>query len=238
MTKFSEKLLRYIKKVEGETGRRVLIERSGDLGLSGMASGFVEDPDNILVRLSTELNGLQLEHSIAHEVTHGLLRYKKGFPRISPRRRLSEKEAVSVSILCSMLEDIAVNKITYDEGFSLFYYNYLETVQKEEEDITKGKYFSAIALESSLRTMLMVSRYITAWGFTEYFNPDIRSKEVLNRFIRSFENYYPEESEMARRIKDIIRQNDIFTPKGYYEIIRRCLKLWGLYDLVELWIAE
>jgi len=237
MAELSEKLLKFIKKVEEETGRRVLIERSGDLGLSGMASGFVEDPDNILVRISAELNGPKLEHSIAHEITHGLLRYKRGYPRVTPRRPLSQKEAISVSILCSMLEDIAVSKITSDEGFSLFSYNYLETVQKEEADVKRGRYFSSID-SADLRTMLMISRYITAWGFVEYFNPDVRSKEVLERFLRSFEDHYPQESQEADRIKDVIRKNDIFSAKGYHEVIRRCLKLWGLYDLVELWVAE
>ncbi len=237
MAELSERLQRYIKKVEEETGRRVLIERSGDLGLSGMASGFVEDPENILVRISTELSGLNLEHSVAHEITHGLLRYKRGFPRVAPRRPLSEKEAVSVGILCSMLEDIAVSKITSDEGFSLFSHNYIETVQKEEADVKNGRYFSSVG-SADLREKLMLSRYITAWGFVQHFNPDIRSKEVLERFLGSFEDNYPEESRMAGRIKDIIGKNDIFSPKGYHEIIRRCLKLWGLYDLVELWVAE
>ncbi len=238
MTELSERLLGYIKKVEKETGRRVFVEKTGDLGLSGMASGFVQDPAGILVRLSPELHGRQLEHSIAHEITHGLLRYKKGFPQIIPRRPLSEKEAISISILCSMLEDIVVNKITYAEGFPLFASNYLETVQKEEEDINKGEYFSSTAMDLDVRNRLMVSRYTTAWGFLEYFDMDFSSKEVLDKFVRSFERYYPKESEMTGQIKDIITQNDIFNPDGYNKIIRRCLKLWGLCDLVELRVAE
>ncbi len=237
MAEFSEKLLVYIKKVEDETGRRVLIERSGGLGLSGMASGFVEDAENILVRVSTGLGGPRLEHSIAHEITHGLLRYKRGFPRIIPRGPLSEKDAISISILCSMLEDIAVNKVTYEEGFDLFAPNYLKTVQEEEEDISRTEYFSSTAIDPRIRERLMVSRYITAWGFLEYFAPDAVSKEILERFIRSFETYYPEEFEMAGRIKAIILQNDIFAPNGYYEVLSRCLRLWGLYDLVELRVA-
>jgi hypothetical protein len=237
VTELSKKLQEYIQKVEEETGRPVLIERSGDLGLSGMSSGFVEDPDNILVRISTELDGPKLEHSVAHEITHGLLRYKRGFPRVTPRRPLREKEAISVGILCSMLEDIAVNKITRDEGFSLFSHNYIEMVEKEESDVIKGRYFSSIDA-SDLREKLMVSRYMTSWAFVEYFDLDIRSKEVLERFLRSFESHYPEESQEAGLIKDIIRENDIFSPKGYHEIISRCLKLWGLYNLVELWVAE
>ncbi len=234
MPAFSDRLLSYIKRVEEETGRRVSLEKDRYLGLPGMASGFVDDPSVIIVRLSPELGPGQLEQSVAHEITHGLLRHKKGFPRMILRRQPGEEEALSLSILSSMLEDIPVNKMAHAEGFPLLASNYLDTVRKEEEDIISGKYFSSMHANAQVRKRLMISRYITAWGFLEYFTLDTGSKKILKKFITSFESNCPEESEMALQIREIITQNDIFTSEGYGKVIKLCLKLWELGDLVEL----
>ncbi len=240
MLELSDRLKNYIKKAGEETGREVLIEETRDLGLSGIQSGFVQHPARILVMVSPELQGEQLEQSIAHEITHGLLRYGRGFPQITPSRPLSGAETISISILCSMLEDIVVNKIIYEEGFPLFASGYLKTVQKEEKDLRDKSYFrsSAEVSDPEVKSRLMVSRYITAWGFLKYFHPDSSSRKILEKFLQSFERHYPQQYQMATRIRDIIIQNDIFTPGGYNQIIRRCLELWRLYDLVELRVAE
>jgi hypothetical protein len=73
----SEKLLKYIEKVEHETKRQVKLEYldSNEFGLPG--NSFAHKVDSIFVYVGiasgTKIDDLRSEKSIAREITHGLL---------------------------------------------------------------------------------------------------------------------------------------------------------------------
>jgi len=78
----------------------------------------------------------------------------------------------------------------------------------------------------------MVFRYILAWGYLEYLNSDKIDKKTLHKFLKVFQKSCPKQYEEAKKIKEIILKNDIFTRKGYDKTIKECLDLWNLTNLV------
>src|SRR5688572_14395087 len=109
---YSKKLIDFMAKVEEETGRKISIQTTNQLGLSGMAAYFTEDPIFILVYISPSLlQENELEQTIAHEITHGLLTYSKKYCKPKPKHQLTQLESDSINILLTMIEDIVVNKI-------------------------------------------------------------------------------------------------------------------------------
>lgn len=235
MFELSQKLQSYINQVEDETKRSVLIEEVQRLELSGMAAAFYPHPTNIHVKIKrVGIENADLEHSIAHEVTHGLLAYGRRYCQVKPKTRITNLERQSIQILLIMVEDIVVNKIIFDEGFPAFAPNYLREVKRETKNVSDKRKDYYFRYSQPFKSRFMVFRYIMAWGFREFYDLNSRKTErILDNFIKAFEGRYPEETQMASQIKEIILANDIFTPEGYDDAIRLGLELWKLDTLVD-----
>lgn len=246
----SEKLEKYIKKIEEETGRPSLIKNVQYVGFDVMVSAFRLDPEFILAEIieekfydsKGEINQEDIECMIAHEVTHGLLTYKKKYCQFKFVLTPSELEESSASLLFTMIEDIVVNKIIDKKHFlqPLIkpYINW--TSNREIKPLSEGKdcyeYFNKYS--PIFKDRYMVSRYIQAWGFLKYFNFNDYNKGIINKYLEIFQKSYPRQYEQAIKIKDIILENDIFTPEGYCNTIKECLDLWNLTHLVGIFTCQ
>jgi hypothetical protein len=235
MFNITPKLQGYINKVEKETGRKVIIELSKDLGLAGMQASFITDPIYIRIYLSSNQVGLQLEQSMAHELTHGFLAYAVGYCQYDPKRGISGLDKQSVGLLFTMIEDIPVNHLLEKEGFQPYAYNYLDVVKDETKALNKGvDYYRPNFKDIAFRNKFKVFRYVQAWSFLEFFTLDLSTKGILQRFEKAFRYNLPRQYKTAIQVKDIIKSNDIFTPDGYSKAIKSCLELWQLADFVEV----
>ena len=230
----SDKLQAYIAKIEKETRRQVLIQAVQNVGLSGMTARFSEHPTNILIEVVQAFqHDEQIEQSIAHEVTHGLLAYAKGYCLIEYKHTLTKLESDSIGILATMIEDIVVNKIIQENGFLPFTSIYLETVKKETKALRKNQdYYQQF--QNPFKDRFMVFRYIMAWGFLKYYDLDESSRKIIARFENDFRLSRPKQYKDAYQIKEILLQHNIFTAEGYCQAISESLKLWELNNLVNI----
>ena len=247
--KLSKKIEAYIKETEEETSREVYIKGVHDVEMPGMAERFIVNCNskNIYVEIielyyCDEKGNLkqeqeEIDRSISHEVTHGRLAYKKKycqFKFIGNKYDLFD----SASLLASSIEDIVVNTIIKKNSFKPISQSYLDAVVKPAtEDIRKGKdIFERFNYSSILRKSYMMSIYIQAWGYLQYnFDLDNIDKKNLHKLLKVFHKKYPEESKIAEKITKTIKDNNIFTAKGYNEAIKKCLDLWDLTNLVEIY---
>ena len=247
ISKLSEKLKEYIKKVEEETGRPALIKSVQDVGLNGMSAMFVLDPKYIRVEIveklfynsKGEIDQEGIECVIAHEVIHGFLAYKKKYYQFDIVGRRNKLEDNSIRLICSMIEDLVVNKIMRENNFQLLPKRYINRIKDEIEDLRKGKdcYENYNKYSLVFKDRYIVYRYILSWGVLKYFNPGEIDKKIIYRFLKIFQKSYPKQYKEAEQIIKIILENDIFTPEGCCKTIKECLALWNLTNLVEIYTA-
>lgn len=231
-----QKLSAYLETIEHETGRKIQFHFTDDVGLSGMSAAFQESSSNILVYLPTGIKKLtpELEHSIAHEVTHGLLLYKLGYCRPVPKQNLYPINAQTIGIVCTMIDDIIVDKKISEAGFSLFPPIYLYVVKEETKAARDGRdYYRQYSDDPVFKSRFMVFRYIKAWAFTQFFNLESSKIIIINKFLKTFSKSFLTEYQMASNIKGLIIENDIFTVEGHRTVVEGVYRLWHLEDLVE-----
>jgi Icc-related predicted phosphoesterase len=260
MLKLSEKVKAYVEEVEKETGYNVSIESVDHIGVAGSDIAMTLDRKNKYIRIQVDEKKFiknseeeseeefkeNTDSAIAHEVTHGLLTLKKKYCGLTFRPLCSEEEKGIVNTLVTMIEDIPVNKIIHEkENYQLYPNCYIKTTKNDTKsirDIRKGKGKDSHREEPMNKKDMagMVFGYIQAWGYLEYFNLDKinkKHKNIICRFIKEFKKVCPKNYEEAKKVKEIIRKNDIFTPEGYNNAIKKCLDLWNLKNLVDIYIC-
>jgi hypothetical protein len=236
-TRGSEKLEIYMRKIEMETGRQIRIDELPSSELYRMKSAFVHDPTFIIVilALGSRLTDPEIEQSVAHEVTHGLLVYKMKYCLGFYRRTPDDKEKKLVTLIFTMVSDIVVNRILQREGFSPYSPKYPEMVIKETTAMQNGLTLYEKNLDdTTYRDKLLVFRYILAWGYLKFMDLNEEMQQILTQFVNEFQLKYTEQFKSALEIQGIILINDIFKPDGFRTVIERLLKLWRLEELVEL----
>ena len=128
-----------------------------------------------------------------------------------------------------------VNKIISENGFIPFGGEYLSVVQKEIDSMLEGKdFYRQFSDDILFDDILMITRYIIAWGFLEYFELNSFEYNILKKFVDVFKDAYPMQYEIASKIKQIIRDNDIFTSNGHCKTMTNILKLLKFDNLVEI----
>lgn len=235
--KFSSKLQNYLEKIERETGKEVKILESPYLGLKGMWAGYSYHPDFIIVIIRSGINKTNetLERSIAHEVTHGYILFKKKYCRADFGRFTLEDEKRDVQMIFTMVDDIVVNKIISKNGFSPFGDEYLAVVQREIDSMIAGiDFYRQFSEDLLFNELLMITRYIIAWGFLEYFELSEYAFEILKKYTDVFKDTYPLQYSVARKIEAVIINNDIFSVEGHCQAMIEILKLLNFYDLVKI----
>lgn len=233
--KLSEKVKAYIEEVEKETGYTVLIENYRDD--KGASVKLDHERKHIHVGINEEEYKKDLEEeidsTIAHEVTHEFLSLKKKYCRL----RCGPEAGKTVGRLATMIEDIVVNKIIQEKNYRPHSTMYLDTVKRETKSARKGiDFYKEFDYDPIYKNRFIISRYIQAWGFLQYFNSGDIDKKTIHKFEKVFQKSYPKQYEEAKKIKEIILKNDIFTSEGYNKTIKECLELWNLTNLVEIYI--
>jgi len=234
---FSGKLQNYLEKIEKETGKEVKILESPHLGLKGMWAGFRYHPNFIIViiRSGIEKSNETLERSIAHEATHGYILFKKNYCRADFNESISENEKKDVQMIFTMVDDIVVNKIISENGFDPFGEEYLAVVQKEVDSMLAGvDFYHQFSDDLLFDDLLMITRYIVAWGFLEYFELSEDVFNILKKYTEVFKDTYTYQHDIAEKIKAIIKDNDIFKSDGHCKAMIDILKLLKFYDLLKI----
>lgn len=234
---FSEKLRGYLNKIETETGKEIKILESPQLGLKGMWAGFRYHPDFIIVIIRKGIHKPDetIERSIAHEATHGYILFKETYCMAEFEESASDNDRKDIQLIFTMVDDIVVNKIISKNGFKPFGAEYLKVVQKEIEAMVSGQdFYRQFSDDLLFDDLLMISRYIIAWGFLEYFDLDKEEYEVIKKFTTIFKDTYPLQYKIADTIKQIILQNNIFTSTGHCKAMEGILKLLKFKNLVKI----
>jgi len=248
LSKLSEKLEEYIKKIEEETGRCVRIKSVQDVGLNGLSSEVELDPKYIRVRIiedkyydpkKGEIDQEGIECVIAHEVTLGLLDYKKKYCRLRFFPRCNKLEKDSVGLIYSMIRDIMANKIIHEKNFQTLPKHCIDSLKDNIKKLRDGKdpYKNYDKYPLIFKNRFMVFIFIRAWGILRYFNPGEIDKKTIHKFLKIFQKSCPKQYKEAEKITKIIFENDIFTPEGHNNAIKECLDLWDLTNLVDIYIC-
>ena len=239
--KFSPNLFEYLKKIEIETGRKIKFLESPDLGIKGINAAYRYHTQYILIILNPETPRPpeDTERSIAHEATHGYLMHKLGFCRPVFNAGMDDNYKKDVQLIFTMLEDIVVNKIIQDNGFPPFGREYLLMVREEIEVAHKGEeegesFYQRFADEPHLEALLMISRYIIAWGFLKYYHLEPQETELIGDFVETFQKFYPDYYKFAVKVEEIMEENDIFRADGECKAIQMILHLFKMNDGVRL----
>ncbi len=218
---FSRKLTDYLKKIELDTGREIKFFESPDLGIKGITAAYNYNQKYIQITLNMEdpRSKGDRERSIAHEATHGYLMHKLKFCRPIFLENVADNYKRYVHLVFTMIEDITVNKLIQDNGFHPFGHEYLPMVIEEIKIAKKGeeegeKFYHRFTDNLHLEALLMISRYIIAWGFLRYYHLELHEEKIIKEFIQTFEKYYPDYYKFCDKIKGIIEENNIFTSKG------------------------
>jgi hypothetical protein len=236
---FSHRLETYLNKVEKETGRPIKILESQNLGVRGISIGFRYHPQYILIIINPSIKRSKndFERSIAHEATHGYILHKLGYCRPIFTPETPDKFRQMIHLLFTMVEDLVVNRIIQDKGFLPFGTEYIPMLQKEVEVAEKGEqsgetFYHLFTLDQQTEDILMISRYIIAWGFLNYhsFEKDVQNR--IQEFLQKFQHNYPHHYPRAAMVQKIIQKHDIFTVKGHCQAMKEIIELWGLENYV------
>lgn len=240
--KLSEKVKAYIEKVEKETGYNVSIKSFPGKGARvtsahGRKYIRVEINEEEFKKESEE----EIDYTIAHEVTHEFLSLKKKYCRIN-LVNCGPEEREAIFFLQTMIEDIVVDKIIHEKNYISYFTTYLDNVKKDIKficDKGKGGYFCEKYNDPTHKSKnkAMIFSYILAWGYLTYSILDKIDKKTLWKHLKIFQKLCPKHYEEAKKIKEIILKNDIFTSEGYNKTIKECLELWNLKDLVDVYIC-
>jgi hypothetical protein len=132
-----------------------------------------------------------------------------------------------------MVEDVVVNRIIQDNGFLSFGSEYLPMLQREVDVAEKGEqsgeaFYQLFSPDPQTEDILMISRYIIAWGFLNYhsFKKDVQN--LIQEFLQKFQQHYSHHYPRASNVQEIIQKHDIFTAEGQCQAIKEIIELWGL----------
>lgn len=236
----SKKLVNYLDHIEKETNRRIEIEEIKPSHLFGMKSAFLHSPDHIhiLVAKGSDLKDPEMEQSVAHEATHGLLVYRDGFQVGFYKGEASPRDRRMVALSMTMVTDINVNKLISKAGFLPYDPDYPASVRKEGEAMKDGRYIPQnLAEDLNDVDRIMVFRYVLAWGYLTYFELDPDVKKVLKDYSRTFRRNYPSQYKLAKKCMGIVlmgTSDGMFTAETHKKTVDGIIRLWELDDVVEL----
>lgn len=236
----SDRLKNYLLLIEKETGLPVKIFQSPDLGIKGARAAFNYHPDYTVVVLNTSEPRLSVdvERSVAHEATHGYILHKLGFCRAVFTEEATDDVKKKVNVLFSMVEDLTVNRIIPEHGFPPFGSEYLPMLKKEIEVASQGEtqgeeFYSNFTSDMEFEDIIMVSRYILAWGFLKYYPLPSGIRSTLQKFLDAYSKAYPHHYPHARKVKEIIIKHNVFTAEGECWSMQEIIKLWGFEGVVK-----
>jgi hypothetical protein len=238
---FSNELKSYLEKIQKETGHEIKFLESSNLGIKGITAAYQYHPDYILIILNPNYPREEgdVERSIAHEATHGYLIYGLGFCRTKFPENIPDDYKRDVQLVLTMVEDIVVNRIITENGFPPYGHEYLPMVEEETRVASLGEeageeFYQRFADTPHREALLMISRYVIAWGFLKYYALKKDDTELIREFTNYFEEYYTDYHEFAAKIVGILEKKDIFRAPGECEALHEILILLKMDGFVKL----
>jgi hypothetical protein len=238
---FSPKLNKYLEKIQAETGREITFQENTNLGIKGITAAYQYHPEKLIIILNPEYTRARedVERSIAHEATHGYIIYKLGFCRSKYHEGVPGDYKQDVQIIFTIVEDLVVNRIIQDNGFPPFGHEYLPTLREEirvarEGEIAGEAFYHQFTDNPHREALLMISRYIIAWGFLKYYNLEVGEEKLIRDFTMVFEEFYPDYYQYAAQLVGILEGKDIFKSHGECQAIREILRIFNMDKNVEL----
>lgn len=223
----------YLEWIRAETGRPIEIKEA-----NVAIPQLEKDPSSIIVVLprGSDKTNLDTQRWIAHEATHGLLLYARGYADLKPKKPLDTHDQVVVGRIKTMIDDIVVNRLIQQAGFPAFDSYYIKGVEHEAQDARKGKdfYSRRMGLDPSLKEIQVAFDYVMAWGFRECCELEFSDCRAIKKLLKELEAAYPGPIEKAKKITAIILKNGIFQPDGQRATLEEVVKLWNLDDRVEV----
>ncbi|HTX61559.1 MAG TPA: hypothetical protein VMC48_04565 [Methanobacterium sp.] len=228
---FSDKLNGYLDKIQRETGREIKFLESSNLGIGGITAAYRYHPQYILIILNNKYarSPEDVERSIAHEATHGYLIHKLGFCRTEFSENVDDAYKRDVQLVLTMVEDIVVNRIISENSFPPFGHEYLPMVKEEIRiaqlgEKTGEEFYHKFAENPHLEALLMISRYIIAWGFLKFYLLNEEDEKLIRKFTAIFREYYPDYYTFTVKIVEILEKKDFFHGTGECEAAKDILK--------------
>lgn len=238
---FSLKLKEFLGKIQDETGREIIFRENTNLGIKGITAAYQYHPQKLIIILNPEYPRARedVERSIAHEAVHGYILYRLGFCRSKYDEGVPGDCRRDVQIVFTMVEDLVVNKVIMDNGFPPFGHEYLPTLREEIRVAREGEevgeaFYHQFTDNPHREVLLMISRYVIAWGFLKYYALKEEEIELIREFTMVFKKFYPDYYEYAVEVVNIIEQRDIFKSDDECEAIHEILKLFKMDGAVKL----
>ena len=229
--KISARTTEFLEWIKTETGKPIHIEVTNDIG-ANMSARYTTFPDEIKIGLSPSLlkDKDSIDNSVCHEAVHGLLEHKQGyyFPHVI--EPLTIEESRLCSLVMTMINDIVVNKILSDNGFSPFSAKYIPQVQREIKALNNNEDCYKEHLETGITfyNKFKIFRYIMAWGFLKFYKLNEEDGKIISRYIKHFERYLREHIDEVKDITKLVEGNDIFTAEGNLFVVTELFRRWGL----------
>ncbi len=238
---FTDKLNKFLEKIEDETSREIKFHESTNLGIKGITAAYQYHPRYLMIIINSEYprDSEDIERSIAHEATHGYILYRLGFCRSQYDKGVSDDYKRDVQLIFTMIEDLVVNKIIMDNGFPPFGHEYLPMVLEETEIAHRGEeagevFYHKFTDSPHLEAILMISRYIIAWGFLRYYNLKQQEIGIIREFTKAFKNFYPDYYQYAAKIVEVLEEKNIFNGEEECEAVKEILELFNMDESVKL----
>ncbi len=231
------KIQEFIRKIEDEISHKISIVSVSKLPVGNSTAAISMSPDSVVIFLNSSktMSTRELEHTIAHEVTHALLVYKRKYTNPEPKKGLSNEEIAGVSILKSMVDDIVIDTIIQKEGFRLYSDGYLEHIQELIAIMDRGTDLEQLYPgNEKVKYIFLITRYVMNWGYLKYSKLDDNEKGIFNKFLLSFKKVFPEQYKKAKLIIELMLKNNIFTTEGRNIVLSEVLKIWRYDALVQL----
>jgi hypothetical protein len=235
--KISGDAKKYLNKISRETGREIVIEEATDLGIPEMIAAFKPSQEDFIIRVLARIdeNDERFQETIIHEAVHGLLYYSKGYYHPEPESACTESVSLSLDILASMVDDIAVNKIMQDKGFREIKEIHLRAFRKEIRAARESNdFYTRVSSDPAVQKIFKVCRYVVVWGFVQYLALKPMAKRIFKRYLKVFEKAYHDEYEIANRITEVITNYDIFAAEGQQKALKEIVKICGFEQVTRL----
>jgi hypothetical protein len=225
------RLIHFKEWVELETGRPVVVQPIASES-AGFHVLFVPNDKNILINFDADWNpdSEELEYALAHEMTHGLLHYKHNYPFIYATPGATQTETAIGSIIASMIEDAAAQRILQDRGFYPIQNSNVAIFQEHLKALKGSKPFDKFAGDPQLLIWRIIQRYIVAWLHVKYCTLRPEHQTLLNKFLNACRLKRPNEYLMGKEIIVLFNQNNVLTREGYIKIIQGIILKWNLKD--------
>ena len=230
--RYTPKLQSYLSWVKAETGRDVFVEGMPIADLAGIEFGFRDHPTkiNVLVGDPPACSEVDFERGMAHEATHGLLLYGRGYARVREIGNPPAAVVHSMGILQSMIDDVVGDKIVQDHGFAPYAEKYPRTVITETKAARKAQVdiYASVSEDAEVCRRFRLYRCVTALAFLAFYELPGEMRKKLKKFTKAFASGYPKDMEECKWIAGLLQENDVFTAPGQRSILESVIERWGL----------